>query len=109
MRTRLNDHLLMLPRRLKVTRSCGRWLRMRTRHQEGRVEERGTLRKRWYGLYYVYVRDAAGKEVRRHVGIALGDKAKLRKFEAEAKLRKFIAASAVIEKELCELIAEQGL
>ena len=32
---------------------------MRTRHQEGRVEERGK-KKRWYGTYYIYVPDAAG-------------------------------------------------
>jgi integrase len=108
MRTGLNGHLCVIPSRFKVTRNY-RWLRMRTRHQEGRVEERGNIRKRWYGLYYVYARDAAGKEVRRHVGIALGDKAKLRKWEAQAKLRKFIAAAAAIEEQLRELIAERNL
>jgi integrase len=82
---------------------------MRTRHQEGCVQQRGTIRKRWYGLYYTYVRDSAGKETRHHVGIALGDKAKMPKWEAEAKLRKFIAAVAAIEKQLRELIAERGL
>ena len=87
---------------------------MRTRHQEGCLQLRGTIRKRWYGLYYTYVRDAAGKETRHHVGIALGDKGNgekgtLRKFEAEAKLRKFIAAAAAIEKQLRELIIERGL
>jgi integrase len=82
---------------------------MRTRHQNGRVELRGKIRKRWYGLYYIYSRDAAGKEVRHHVGIALGEKSQLDKFEAKDKLRKFIAASAAIEEQLRQLIAERNL
>jgi hypothetical protein len=82
---------------------------MRTRHQNGRVELRGKVRKRWYGLYYIYSRDAAGKEVRHHVGIALGEKSQLDKFEAKDKLRKFIAASAAIEEQLRQLIAERNL
>jgi integrase len=57
---------------------------MRTRHQEGWVELRGT---RWYGHYYVYEKDGGGKEKRRHKGVALGEKAKLRKWEADQKLR----------------------
>jgi len=57
---------------------------MRTRHQEGWVELRGT---RWYGHYYTYEKDGGGEETRRHKGVALGDKAKLRKWEAEGKLR----------------------
>src|ERR1035438_8022942 len=95
-------HLSAIPLQFKVTRSCHYrgWLRMRTRHQEGRVEERGEKSKRWYGHYYVYVRDAAGKEVRRHVGVALGQKAELRKWEAKEKLKKFIAAAAAIEEQL---------
>jgi integrase len=110
MRTGLNEHLQMIPPRFKVARNRGRLrIVMRTRHQEGRVEERGKVRKRWYGHYYVYVRDAAGKEVRRHVGIALGDKAKLRKYEAEEKLRKFIAASAAIDEQLRQVITENNL
>jgi integrase len=82
---------------------------MRTRHQEGRVEERGEKSKRWYGHYYVYVRDAAGKEVRRHVGVALGQKAELRKWEAKEKLKKFIAAAAAIEEQLRRLVDERNL
>ena len=57
---------------------------MRSRHQEGWVELRGT---RWYGHFYLYEKDQNGREVRRHKGIALGEKAKLRKWEAEEKLR----------------------
>jgi integrase len=65
---------------------------MRTRHQDGWVEERGSRNKRWYGHYYVYVTNESGKEIRRHVGVQLGEKAKLRKWEAEKKLRGIIAA-----------------
>jgi integrase len=105
-----DSHLSAIPLRFNVTRSCYRgWLRMRTRHQEGRVEERGGTRKRWYGHYYVYVRDAAGKEVRRHVGVALGNKAELLKWEAKEKLKKFIAAAGAIEQQLRRLIDERGL
>jgi Phage integrase, N-terminal SAM-like domain len=64
---------------------------VRSRHQNGRVEERGTQVKRWYGHYYVYMRDEAGKETRHHVGVSLGEKSKLRKWEAEDRLRKIIA------------------
>jgi len=66
---------------------------MRTRHQDGWVEERGSRHKRWYGHYYVYVTDESGKEIRRHIGVQLGEKAKLRKWEAEGKLRKIIASA----------------
>jgi len=103
-------HLPAIPVRFRVTRSRYRgWMRMRTRHQEGRVEERGETRKRWYGHYYVYVRDAAGKEVRRHVGVALGNKAEVRKWEAKEKLKKFIAAAAAIEEQLRRLVEDSGL
>ena len=67
---------------------------MRTRHQDGWVEERGTRQRRWYGHYYVYALNEGGKEVRRHVGVTLGDKAKLRKWEAEKKLRAVIASAS---------------
>lgn len=67
---------------------------MRTRHQDGWVEERGARAKRWYGHYYLYVTDESGKETRRHVGVQLGEKAKLRKWEAEDKLRKIIASAS---------------
>ena len=63
---------------------------MRSRHQDGWVEERGHKVKRWYGHYYVYVKDEDGREVRQHRGIMLGEKAKLRKWEAENKLREEI-------------------
>ena len=66
---------------------------MRTRHQDGWVEERGSKRRTWYGHYFVYQTDETGKETRRHLGISLGEKAKLRKWEAEAKLRKIISAA----------------
>ena len=67
---------------------------MRTRHQEGWIEMRGTRRKRWYGNYCIYVQDESGKEKRRHCGVYLGDKAKMRKWEAEEKLRGIIASTA---------------
>jgi integrase len=66
---------------------------MRTCHQDGWVEERGSRHKRWYGHYYVYVADESGKETRRHIGVQLGEKAKLRKWEAKDKLRKIIASA----------------
>jgi len=67
---------------------------MRTRHQDGWVEERGRRQKKWYGHYYVYERDESGKERRKHVGITIGEKAKLRKWEAEAELRRIIAKTS---------------
>lgn len=67
---------------------------MRSRHQNGWVEERGLRTKRWYGHYYIYERVASGKDTRRHVGVQLGEKSKLRKWEAEEKLRKIIAAAS---------------
>lgn len=66
---------------------------MRIRHQDGWVEERGLKRKRWYGHYYWYEKDSANKEVRKHIGVSLGEKAHMRKFEAEAALRKIIATA----------------
>lgn len=65
---------------------------MRTRHQDGWIELRGR-RKRWYGHYCIYVRDESGKEKRRHRGVYLGDKSRMRKWEAEDKLRKVIASA----------------
>jgi len=67
---------------------------MRSRHQNGWLEERGRRLKRWYGHYCIYVKDAAGKERRRHLGVQLGEKAKLRKWEAEDKLRQVIQAAS---------------
>jgi integrase len=67
---------------------------MRSRHQEGWVEERGNRLRRWYGHYFVYVQDENGKEKRRHIGVSLGEKSKRRKWEAEQELRKIVAASS---------------
>jgi integrase len=53
----------------------------------------GNRLRRWYGHYYIYTRDDAGKETRHHVGVSLGEKSKLRKWEAEQELRKIIAAA----------------
>ena len=66
---------------------------MRTRHQEGWVEERGGRVRKWYGHYYSYEVDEHGKETRRHRGVYLGEKSKLRKWEAGDKLRKIIATA----------------
>ncbi len=68
--------------------------RLRSRHQEGWIEERGTRQKRWYGHYYVYLGDGSGNEIRKHVGVQIGEKSKLRKWEAEKKVREIIAATA---------------
>jgi hypothetical protein len=51
----------------------------------------GSRAKRWYGHYYLYTRDEAGKEIRHHVGVSLGKKANQPKWEAEQELRKIIA------------------
>jgi integrase len=60
---------------------------MRFSRQDGWVEERGTRQKHWYGHYYVYVVMPDGKRKRVHKGIDLGEKSKVRKWEAEEKLR----------------------
>ena len=65
---------------------------MRTRHQDGWIEERGTKAKRWYGHYYRYLADAEGREARKHVVVVIGEKSKMRKFEAVDKLRKLITS-----------------
>jgi integrase len=82
---------------------------MRSRDQEGHVQERGKNRDRFYGLFYHYERMETGQEVRRHIGVALGEKPKMRKFEARAKLRKIIAAFTAVEKQLRESFVAQGL
>src|SRR5580658_493564 len=65
---------------------------MRARHQDGWIEERGAKAKRWYGHYYRYLIDAEGREARRHVVVVIGEKSKMRKFEAVDKLRKLIVS-----------------
>jgi integrase len=62
----------------------------KSRHQEGRVEEAGKKIRKWRGHYYVYVQQENGTEVRRHRVVTLGLKAKLKKYEAEQKLREII-------------------
>jgi integrase len=69
-------------------------MQIRTRHQEGRVELRGGKVQKWYGHYYTYEIDATGKETRRHRGAYLGEKSKMKKFQAQDKLRKVIASEA---------------
>jgi integrase len=66
---------------------------MRSRHQDGWVEERGKKRKYWYGHYFVYQLEG-GIEKRKHKGVNLGFKSELKKWEAEAKLAKVIEAAA---------------
>jgi integrase len=65
----------------------------RDRHQAGRVEEVGKRVKKWKGHYYIYVREADGSERRAHKAVMLGDKAKMKKWEAEKALQ------AIIDKE----------
>ena len=69
-------------------------MQTRTRHQDGRVELRGGKVQKWYGHFYIYEVDAMGKETRRHRGVYLGDRSKLRKFQAQEKLRGIIASKA---------------
>jgi integrase len=88
------------------------WRRLRVarhRGQEGWVEERGKRRKRWYGHYYIYERDSTGQETRRHVGIALGEKAGLLKCEAVKKLRRLIELAAAVDEQIRKMVTEQNL
>jgi hypothetical protein len=62
----------------------------RPRHQQGWVEEVGKQVKKWRGHYYVYLRREDGSEQRCHKTVTLGPKARLRKREAEQKLRQLI-------------------
>ena len=63
---------------------------MRVRHQNGWVEE--TAARTWKGHWYEYVTDAeTGKERRRHRSRVLGEKSKMRKFEAEEEIVKIVA------------------
>jgi integrase len=63
----------------------------KARYQKGTVEEVGKRVRQWRGHYYVYVQREDGAEVRKHKMVTLGAKAKLKKFEAERKLREVIA------------------
>jgi len=67
---------------------------MRARHQYGWLEVRGKRVKRWYGHYIVYQKGADAKERRRHIGVQLGAKAKLCKWEAKDKLSEIIMAAS---------------
>jgi integrase len=58
----------------------------RSRHQDGWVEPVGKRVKRWRGHYYV--RDENDRRV--HKTVNLGERAKLKKWEAEDKLRRHI-------------------
>jgi integrase len=69
-----------------------KFMQTRTRHQDGRVELRGGKVQKWYGHFYIYEVDAVGKETRRHRGVYLGDRSKLKKFQAQEKLRGIIAS-----------------
>ena len=63
---------------------------MRVRHQNGWVEE--TAARTWKGHWYEYVTDSeTGKERRRHRSRVLGEKSKMRKFEAEQEIVKIVA------------------
>lgn len=77
---------------------------MTEHHQKGWVEERGRTKLRcWYGHYFTYTVDQNGQETRRHIGVQLGEKAALRKWEAEDKLRKIIDAAAKAQPKPNEL------
>jgi integrase len=71
-----------LPRLLK---SVGRTM-PRDRHQDGWVEEVGKGTRKWRGHYYT--RDE--QDQRHHKTVTLGLRSKLKKWEAEAKLREHI-------------------
>lgn len=86
--------LLTLDDVAKILRTSKAWVRdhCTRRHPLIPVVRLGGRKvKRWYGHYYLYVKDTTGNEVRQHRGINLGEKAKLRKWEAEERLRDEIA------------------
>jgi len=63
---------------------------MRSRHQSGWLQE--TKARTWRAHWIEYVRDPeTGKERRRHHSKVLGEKSKMRKFEAEEELKKLVA------------------
>lgn len=63
---------------------------MRSRHQSGWVEE--TSARTWKAHWYEYIRDPqTGEETRRHRSRVIGEKSKMRKFEAEQELDKIVA------------------
>src|SRR6185437_12455936 len=59
-------------------------------YQQGIVYEKGTRTKKWYGQFRVYLQDQQGREVSKNKKVVLGLKCKLRKHEAEEKLREII-------------------
>jgi integrase len=59
-------------------------------YQEGIVYEKGARIKKWYGQFRVYLQDQQGKEVSKNKKVVLGLKSKLRKHEAEERLREII-------------------
>ena len=65
---------------------------LRPRYQSGRIKERGTKRKYWYGCYYLYMKDENGQEQRKETGEFLGFKSEVTKGEARQKLQKLIFA-----------------
>jgi integrase len=59
-------------------------------YQKGTVYLKGTREKKWYGKFRVYLQDPDGKESEKTRKVVLGPKAKMRKFEAEARLQQII-------------------
>jgi integrase len=59
-------------------------------YQKGTVYLKGTREKKWYGKFRVYLQDQDGKESEKTRKVVIGPKAKMRKFEAEARLQEII-------------------
>jgi hypothetical protein len=59
-------------------------------YQKGTVYLKGTREKKWYGKFRVYLQDQDGKESEKTRKVVLGPKAKMRMFEAEARLQEII-------------------
>jgi integrase len=68
-----------------------RTLMSRDRHQSGYVSLHGKRVKKWYGFYHLYIVGKDGRERRRKTSVVLGEKSKLKKWEAEEKLAAIIA------------------
>ena len=62
----------------------------RQRYQTGRLTKRGKRVKKWYGSYYVYVRDDEGSERRRFKLVSLGLVSEMTKTDAQRKLQRII-------------------
>ena len=65
--------------------------RGRERGQNGSLEVVGTQLKRWRGHYFIYEKQEAGREGRKHKAVILGPRSKMSRKQAADALRAIIA------------------